>query len=683
MKYKFTQLSDRVFTGLLLAIIAGLLALSGALIRFDNFYYDLGRCFSFKSAPDDIVIVAVDEASLNSIGSWPWPRSLHAELLKKLSAERPRVIGLDIVFSEAETTSAYIDQVLAGAIGGAKNVVMPILLEVPYMGGPIKQSLPVPSMASQAAALGRIHVPLDADGIARSIYLWEGLSTDGISATGLPHFAQSVLQVAGLLPESMQVSPPVMKVSAPIVLSDGSYVTGRLIVHQQRKINFLGPPGYFQHISYAKVLAGEYPADFFKNKIVLVGITAVGLGDALPTSVSSASQPMSGVEFHANAIVAMQKNHLVTDAPVWFTSLFCILLAIVPLLWLHKLSPQKSLRFLLIYFFSVMVLMVSFPYLLHIWIPPSAALVAIVLAYPIWGWRKFSAAQVILDRELQNLRDELALLGMEPEDAPGYARKDQLQSRILKVKLTAKHLRDMHRGRSDTLAFISHDIRAPLGAAMMLLSEFEENKHADRMKRMLGRAYSMAEGFLQASRAEMANVNKFHGLDMVSIVQQAVDDIYEIAVAKRLKIITIFPDDGLWIVGDFGLLLRAISNILINAVNYSPDGAAIKVELTHDHKFISLEIVDQGPGIPAAKVSKLFRRFSRVDAEHQSREGSGLGLYFVNVTIKKHRGSVSVKSQQGEGSTFIISLPLERRKRRKYVENDRRVAPKSVFNDTI
>jgi signal transduction histidine kinase len=310
-------------------------------------------------------------------------------------------------------------------------------------------------------------------------------------------------------------------------------------------------------------------------------------------------------------------------------------------------------------------------------------LVAILLAYPIWNWRKLDSAQGFLDIELQGLRDELASLGMEQEDTIVDLHEDPLQARLLKVKLTAKHLRELHRGRSDTLAFISHDIRAPLGAAMMLLDQFEVNKYSERMKRMLGRAYSMSESFLQASRAEMANVNKFHGMDMVGVVQQAVDDVYEMAVAKQLKLETYYPEESLWVRGDFGLLLRAVSNILLNAVNYSPTGAAITVLLERDNQFLTLKIKDQGPGIPASKVSKIFKRFSRADAEHQSREGSGLGLYFVNVTIKKHHGTVAVQSKLGHGAMFVVTLPLERRRGSNPVENDRRTEVKTLFNDTI
>jgi signal transduction histidine kinase len=272
---------------------------------------------------------------------------------------------------------------------------------------------------------------------------------------------------------------------------------------------------------------------------------------------------------------------------------------------------------------------------------------------------------------------------MEPDDILNASTSDPLQARIEKVQLTTKHLRELHRSRNDTVAFISHDIRAPLGAAMMLLEQFDKNKHSDRMRHMLGRAYNMSESFLQASRAEMANVNKFHELDMVSIVQQAVDEIYEIVVKKQLKLFTILPEDAIWIRGDFGLLLRAVSNILINAVTYSPEGGVIKVELTSDQQQLTLYIIDQGPGISATKIPKIFRRFSRLDAEHQSRKGSGLGLYFVSVTVKKHHGSVSVQSKLGKGSAFIINLPLERRREYKVVEHDRRVARTRSFSDTM
>lgn len=679
MNFQFTEHGDRLFTGLMLATIACLLVLSGALVRVDNFLYDWGVRSGFSPAPEDVVIVAIDEASLNEMGNWPLSPSVHAKLLSRLSAEHPRVIGLDLVFVLHDDADS---QLLGNAIASAGNIVMPMQFQVPHAGASAKQIISDSSLTDFAAGVGRDYAALDDDGVARSIYLWEGVSADGLNAAGIPHFAQSVLQVADQLPVGVRVAHPNLKAGKSLASKSG-HAAGRLFSFDKRKVGFLGPPGHFQSISYTQVLSGEYPVAYFHNKIVLVGTTAAGLGEAYVTPASVASLPMSGVEYNANVITAIRNGQLIDDTPRWLTCLLSVLLAILPLLWLHQLAPRKSMLLIALYIFVVTSLVIILMRLFQFWVPPAAALVTILLAYPVWRWRRLDSAQLFLDKELQHLRDELAALGMEQDDEIDMPGVDSMQARITRVKLTAKHLRDLHRSRSDTLAFISHDIRAPLGAAMMLLSEFGENKHADRMRRMLGRAYNMAEGFLQASKAEMVNVNKFHALDMVSIVQQAVDDIYELAKVKQLKFDMVLPEDSLWIRGDFGLLLRAVTNILINAINYSPTGTAIKVSLKYDQHLLTLEIADKGPGIPAARIPKLFRRFSRVDAEHQSREGSGLGLYFVDVTIKKHHGEVSVKSQLGVGTVFIISMPLERRRDNRPVEHDRRVAPKPSFWDTL
>ncbi|NOT15529.1 MAG: CHASE2 domain-containing protein [Methylotenera sp.] len=680
------KLSDGAFVSLILAAIVLLLVWSNALLRFDYLFYDLGHLFTFKPAPSNVVIVSVDEVSLNKVGRWPWSREVHANLIDQLSKARASVIGFDIILSEPELKNPQSDILLAQAIGRAGNVVMPIVLEVPNVGAGIKQTMPLSIFTQQAAALGRVHFPLDADGIARSLYLWEGLSLDGISAIGLPHFSQAVLQVAHLLSKEA-TSPPIIEATSSSALGVSALpfntVSRRLLVHQKRKINFIGPPGHFQRVSYSKVLAGDFPINFFKEKIVLVGATAVGLGDVLPTPVSGASQPMPGVELQANAIVAMQNKQLVVDASLLVTAVACLLLALIPLTWLSKLTPLQSLLAIIGYFFIVIIGLVSLPQIMHVWISPSSALVAILLTYPLWSWRRLDSAQAFLDIELEHLRNELSLLGIKQDSVLESANEDRLQSRILKVKATADYLRELHRSRSDTLAFISHDIRAPLGAAMMLLEQQENNKYSERMRKMLGRAYAMAEGFLQASRAEMVNVNKFHGLDFVSLMQQAVDEMYEVTLSKKIKIEVTTNEASLWVRGDFGLLHRAIANILLNAINYSPEQSTIHIGLGHDAQSLCLTIQDEGSGIPEEQLPKLFKRFSRVDAEFQSREGTGLGLYFVDITIKKHGGHVDVKSQVGLGTTFLITLPIERRKVIVPVENDRRSSFKSTSSDAI
>jgi CHASE2 domain-containing sensor protein len=653
VQLKFNQLSDRFFTALILMLIASVLAYSGLLVRFDNLHYDLGRYLTFKPAPADIVIVAIDEASLKNIGRWPWSRNVHADLVGKLKQEQARVIGLDIIFSEPELSNAKADLALAQAIEKAGNVVLPVLFEEPYKGSPIKQSLPLESFALHAAALGRVHVPLDADGIARGIYLWEGLGT-----ASLQHFSQAVLQAAKELPSNVNLFPTNVSPTKTSPTNSDS-----LISLDERRVKFLGPPRHFRRISYINVLTGEFPAHFFKDRIVLVGATAVGMGDVLPTPVSAQMQPMPGVEFYANAIAAMRDSALIINAPIWLTCLVSVLLALVPLLFLPKFSPLKSLLSIVVYYFLVMVMAIAMPFLFNIWLPPASALIAILLAYPTWSWRKLESAQVYLDNALKNLHDDLALLGVDKRELAYASDKDSMRSRISNVRLASKHLRDLHGVRRDTLSFISHDLRAPLGAAIMLLNEDDGNhKHLPRITNMLNRSLDIADNFLQSSRAEMADVNQFQDLDFASLVQQALDEVYAVAHSKKVILNTHLSDDNLWLKGDFGLLQRAVTNILLNAVKYSPVEGMIHVELDEKNNEAILSITDAGPGIEPERIIKLFKRFSRAEGEHQATEGTGLGLCFVNVTIKKHGGSVFVRSELGRGATFILTLPLELQK---------------------
>jgi len=390
-----------------------------------------------------------------------------------------------------------------------------------------------------------------------------------------------------------------------------------------------------------------------------------------------------GAEYNAHAFSEIIDNQSVVHAPIWLSCLFAVLFAALPFLWFPRISPIKTLLSICVYMAIVIALVFVIAYFFKVWIAPTGVILTILLTYPLWSCAKLNSAQLALDQALQNLQDELTKLGMEQEAGKFHNDEDPQQARIRKLALTAKHLRDMHKSRSDTLAFISHDIRAPLGAAMLLLEKFEHNKYSERMRHLLERAHTLAEGFLQASRAEMSDVNKYHVLDLVSLVQQAIDDMYELLSTKKISVETIFPEDNVWVRGDFGLLFRAVSNVLLNAVNYSPEQSVIKVIIDKDAALSRLSVIDQGPGIPEDKIQKLFKRFSRADGEHQDQDGSGLGLYFVGITIRKHRGTVSVESARVQGAEFVITIPLERRKNNIPVAYDRRAKPEPTFEDTI
>jgi signal transduction histidine kinase len=168
----------------------------------------------------------------------------------------------------------------------------------------------------------------------------------------------------------------------------------------------------------------------------------------------------------------------------------------------------------------------------------------------------------------------------------------------------------------------------------------------------------MADEFLQSSRAEMVDADKFSPIEMAGLVQQAVDEVYQMAQAKNVRIETDIQGDA-WIKGNFGLLQRVIINLLTNAIKYSQLDTSVKVNFYVEGHAAILKIIDSGPGIAPEKLKVLFKRFSRIEGQYQEPTGSGLGLYFVDMCIKKHGGHVIVNSAIGHGAEFCIELPIE------------------------
>ena len=510
---KRIHFNDYLSTALILLFLVVFLHTTHLLSRMDNVLFDIGQKLYQSPAPADIVIVAIDENSLSQLGRWPWSRQVHADLINRLNQENTLAIGLDIIFSEPEQTNKDADAALANAIQQAKNVVLPILLETTRVNGQLIETLPLPSLALHAADLGRVHAALDEDGIARSVYLFEG-----VGAPVWQHFSQAVLNVAMQLPSENQFQVPTEQKN---IFS--------LVREQQKRVSFKGPPGHFSAISYVQVLKGEFEKNTFKNKIVLIGATASGMNDLLSTPVSGLSQPMAGVEFHANVLDSMRINHLIDTAPILPSLLVLVVLALLPLVWMPRLTALPGLILTLVYFVFVGVMAAILPKLFSIWIAPSAALLTILISYPVWSWRKLEAAQRYLDQELAYLKNLIRKSDINDNLTHRYDSFDDL---IEQVRAAGQQLRFLQNDRKEVLAFISHDLRAPLASAMMMLDEHKQLK--SKLYAPISQALQLAEDFLQASRAEMSNSADFKELDFAGVTHQAVDDAYETALKKDI-----------------------------------------------------------------------------------------------------------------------------------------------------
>ena len=637
--------SDRATAFFILVAIASTLSITGAFERLDNLIFDTAQRHYPRAMPADVVLVNIDEASLSRLGRWPWSRHLHAQLIRRLHADGAKAIGLDILFIEPQANDPQADALLASAIAEAGNVVLPIIFEKTRANGQLMETMPLQALADKAAGIGRVHAELDADSLARSITMWEGLGS-----SAWPHFAQSVLVIAGQFPKQLDSTThtPIMHQQDVLVRKDKRY------------INFVSGHVQPPSISYVQVLRGEFPTGMFQGKVVLVGASASGMADSLPTPVSGFQQPMSGVEFLANTLISMRDQTLISRSPPWPALLLCCFLGVLPMLWMPLVSAQTGLIANTAYFLSVMALTMALPLVVHVWIPMSAALIAILSAYPVWTWRKLESASKFLDAELLRLQSELEKNGsvIPTQEATKQRNHDPFETRINQVQIATTHLKNVELEQRETLAFVSHDIRVPLASAVVQVESALGQQHP--AYRQLSRALAWTEEFLQTSHAQMIDCQSFEEIELLSLLHQVVDEVYPLINSRGLQLPRQLPDGTVWVRGQFDLLMRAVSNILVNAIHFSPPGGTIELRVHVKVDSVDITISDQGQGIAPEQMDKLFQRFSRINpkpAAHPS--GAGLGLYFVQTVITKHGGDVHVKSQAGQ-TEFGFCLPTIR-----------------------
>jgi len=406
----------------------------GWLWRLDMAAYDATASLVPRPVAEEVAIVAIDDRSLAQIGRWPWRRSVHAALIERLTAAGARVIALDIILHEPNPENPDADQVLADAIVKSGRVVLP-LVQASEGRLIIGEAPPAPLFNAGAAALGHIHVEFDPDGIARSVYLWEGFG-----AARHPQMALAALALAD--PDRAASYQP-----SPGEPEDTQWHRDRWL-----RIPFSGPPGTYPYVSYADVLSGDVDVARFRDKVVFVGATALGLADSVPTPTSGFNRPMPGVEVLANAYGALKRGDAVRQVSPALSGAMAGLIVIVLMVAMLRSQPRTSLVFAFGGGAGTLVLMWIGMQMASVWFPPSGALLGCLLSYPLWSWRRLEAAQRHLDDQLDQLHQgAMTLMPGMPVPAVGSDVLDPLQQRIRRVEQAVERQRNLRRFISDTL----------------------------------------------------------------------------------------------------------------------------------------------------------------------------------------------------------------------------------------
>ncbi len=371
-----------------------LLIYSDTLWRWDQWLYDTQLSTWSEPRRDDIVIITVDDYSLESLGHWPWPRSVHAELIDRLTAAGAKAIGLDIIFSEPDRQDVANDIVLTQAITRSGRVVLPVLMEQSHTEGLLIEALPIPPLIAAAGALGHVGIEVDADGIVRRTFL-----KAGIGSPQWPSLPLAMLNIAA--PDQWQQLPgkrnPEISSASP----------SAWVRDYQVLIPFHDSNRQFTHFSYSDVLQGNISADQFRDRYVLVGASANGLTSMLLTPNAHERRGIPGVELNAQVLESLL-NHTTLQAinRPWhyILSVFLVLLPI----WIYsccrpRWAPLSALTLMA----TILLLSTLTLHFTHVWLPMASIMFVIALSYPFWSWQQLAYAMHYMKRELLRLEHDL------------------------------------------------------------------------------------------------------------------------------------------------------------------------------------------------------------------------------------------------------------------------------------
>ncbi|MBV9079482.1 MAG: adenylate/guanylate cyclase domain-containing protein [Elusimicrobia bacterium] len=280
-----------------------------------------------RPANPDIVVVSIDEHSIDRLGRWPWPRETHAKLIDRLSAAGAKAIAFDVLFTEPDSANPKSDAALAASAGKAGNVVSAFF----YRGGMDANLLgkdplfPLPALAKESF-VGFVNFNPDPDGVCRHGHLYSIYGNNVYPSLPVAALAMSRKKTfEELLPEL-----PVTVDKDPLVAHN------ELFINYQPQTDRTG----YEIIPFADVVEGKIPDKTFKDKIVLVGGTAAALFDVKATPYTPI---FYGVLIHANIIDNLISGNYLKPGSGAFTILYILVVGLILGAVLPRLGPWQKL----------------------------------------------------------------------------------------------------------------------------------------------------------------------------------------------------------------------------------------------------------------------------------------------------------------------------------------------------
>ena len=597
--------------------------------------YDLRQWLSIKPTIDDrIALITIDDQTLNQRNAVsPLPLADHLKAVEELERQGVKAVGYMVDFNKVQridpdafevelVQNFYRSTVRLNAQG------VPFMLGIPYdVTGEVTAPYPLSQIPQSIAIVHRDGTIFGKDKVTRRglVSLYDRMAFE--------------MSLANRIYSNETVANPPGTYKATD--TDAQYFLTRM--HQNNGTIY--DPSYevfaYPRYSFVDLIEGKVPAETLKDKIVLVGSFQ---RDNPNDFTLMSSLPFYGLTpkllVQANILDSILNHQGIAEVPHTLLAMICFLLSLTIIAASFKYRPTRLIFLtgcLIVSTFVLSLLLFQpVPIVGGFWLPLGAPLLSLTLSfYLMIPLRLYSEhrKRYELEKENQNL--------IEVEEM-----------------------------KTNFLQLVTHDLKTPI-AKIQGLTETLKRSMYDHMTlqdhETMNHLFSANEelnhfinSLLELSKIDNQGVRvNLQSKDVNQILETIVEKLRFTAQAKQIWVKTdfetLFP-----IKVDGDLLSKVLSNLLDNAIKYSPGNTCVSVITREVENYVEILIQDQGIGIPATEIQNLFSRFYRVKNETTFKvKGTGLGLYLSRYFIEAHRGTIRVESEPGEGTRFIIRLPMD------------------------
>lgn len=393
--------------------------------------------------------------------------------------------------------------------------------------------------------------------------------------------------------------------------------------------------GAYPVIKFIDALEGNISPEQVQDKIVLIGRDTLEIAnDYVTTPIDKGLLALSQLEMHANILDTLIQNQAPRFSPDWVKIVFTFLISLLTIYVVLSVRPGKGLL-VLTTAVTVFLLASVLVFALFRWVVPVAhPLVAVFICYYF----------VIPYR-----------LIIENRRSWEYYQKNRLLTQVEELK-------------SNFMRMMSHDLRTPL-ARIQGMAEVIRKEPTELTETQTLALATIAESseeltdfvgsILSLSRIESKELKlQLRSRDINELLREVIRRSEYLANRKGIEIVTeLEPLFSIKV--DEDLLKTVLSNLVENAIKYSPENTRIMVTTEESANELMIQVADQGRGIPPEELEHVFERFYRARNTRISTPGNGLGLYLAKYFVELHNGAIEVESLVDKGSTFTVRLPMD------------------------